>query len=582
MTSEALSPVPLGTSAGFTARLRAGDVLQLWLKPVDPAASQVRLREAPGAAHTLSGPPSDDFQMTAHTVGATGEASVTWNPADTQVSVAYAYDPARVFDDGIRVLWTSADARPETARFRLHLAPPFGWMNDPNGLISLAGRTQAFYQHYPSALHWDTMHWGHAVSDNLVDWTHLPVFLHPRPVLLAEPSLQGGAFSGSAIARPQGGLRIFHTDREDDRLPMQEWQMTAVSLDGIAAGPSTPVIDDRPPLAGFGNDLRDPYVFRGPDGLWKMVLAGNDETAALVLLYETADPEAAADWRFAGVLHREPLPRSVPAECPCVLPLDGEGEGLHVLVFGLIGHQTLVKGRRNPSFALVGRFDGRSFHEIARRELDFVGDCYAFQGFLHDGRPVGMAWAANWADVRRSEDFPSAMTFVRRLVWQDGALLMPPVEAVADLRAEALAVSPAALLEGVALPDGLAEIGFAVAGAPFRLTLFHDDGPVTLIHDGETIELVGEWPVRGRPVRSTAETGPLSTIRVFVDVGLVEIYADGGRWCGTKRLDSDKPVTAVRLEADARTITQAEVWQLRPQHGAPRPGRGQGSDAGRE
>lgn len=78
-------------------------------------------------------------------------------------------------------------------------------MNDPNGLVALDGRVHAFYQHYPSALRWDTMHWGHAVSDNLVDWTHLPVFLHPRPVLLADPSLQGGAFSGSAIALPDGG-----------------------------------------------------------------------------------------------------------------------------------------------------------------------------------------------------------------------------------------------------------------------------------------------------------------------------------------------------------------------------------------
>ncbi len=582
MTSKTPSPPPLADSAGLRAEVRAGDILHLWQRPVDAGIpSRVRLRAANGEAHTLSGPPSDDFQMTSHRFAAAGEMALTWNEADTLVSIGYVYAPETVAEEGIRVLRTIPAAAAETARFRLHLAPPFGWMNDPNGMITRDGRTHAFYQHYPSALRWDTMHWGHAVSDNLVDWTHLPVFLHPRPVLLADPSRQGGAFSGSAIARPGGGLRVFHTDREDDRQPSQEWQMTAVSLDGITAGPSTAVIDGRPPLAGFGNDLRDPYVFMGPDGRWKMVLAGNDESAALVLLYETADPEAATGWEFVGVLHREPLPRSVPAECPCVLPLDGEGAGLHVLVFGLIGHQGLVKGRRNPSFAVVGRFDGRNFEEIARRELDFVGDCYAFQGFVHEGRPVGMAWAANWADVRRTEDFTSAMTFIRRLVWQGGTLLMPPVEAVAALRVEALAGSPAALLEGVALPDGLAEASFDIAGGPFRLILAHEDGPVTLIHDGEAIELVGEWSVRGRAVRNRVETGSLSTVQVFVDVGLIEIYADGGRWCGTKRLDSDKPVTAIRLEADARTITRAEVWHLRAQQGAPRPDRGQGTDAGR-
>jgi beta-fructofuranosidase len=344
--------------------------------------------------------------------------------------------------------------------------------------------------------------------------------------------------------------------------------MTAVSPDLIGAGPSTVVIGERPPLPGFGRDLRDPYVFKGPDGLWKMVLGGHDDGAALVLLYETDDLGAACDWRFAGVLHREPLPRAVPAECPCVIALDGEGDGLHALVFGLIGRRSLVKGRLNPSFALVGRFDGTHFEEVARRELDFIGDCYGFQGFSTWNGPAGLAWAANWADVRRSQDFPSAMTFVRRLVWQDGALLMPPVDAVAELRRQLLASSIEELRRGVELPDGLAEISFEVAGgAPFRLTLSHSDRPMVLEGSGSTLELIADWALpRARGVRHVAATGPVRRVRVFVDVGLIEIYADGGRWCGTKRVDSDRPVTAAQL--DAESVGQAEVWQLRPQTGA--------------
>ena len=73
--------------------------------------------------------------------------------------------------------------------------------------------------------------------------------------------------------------------------------MTAVSSDAIHAGPSTTMFDRRPPLQGFGRDLRDPYVFKGPDNRWKMLLGGADETAALVLLYETEDADAAHDWR---------------------------------------------------------------------------------------------------------------------------------------------------------------------------------------------------------------------------------------------------------------------------------------------
>ncbi|MFO1141842.1 MAG: GH32 C-terminal domain-containing protein [Amaricoccus sp.] len=551
-----------GGQSGFTAEVRAGETLHLWLKPAEPAAaSRVHLRDAGGRELALAGPASDDFQMREHPVSATGTLAVGWNPADTSVSLCYAFDPARVLEDGIRPLRTTA---PDTPRFRLHLAPAFGWMNDPNGLSTVGGRTHAFYQNYPHARRWDTMHWGHAASLDLVDWTHLPVFLHPRPEMLADPARKGGAYSGSAIPRAEGGLRIFYTDREDGR-PEQEWQMTAVSADLLAVGPSSTVVDRRPPLPGYGNDFRDPYVFMGPDGLWKMLLGGNDAGAALVPLYETTDPEAAGGWRFVGPLHREPLPRSIPAECPCLVPLDGDGQGLFALVFGLIGHRRLVRGRLNPSLVLVGRFDGRRFEEIARRELDFAGDCYAFQGFVRDGRPVGIAWAANWAEVRPGQDFPSAMTFVRRLVWRDGALLTPPVEAVEALRTAPLADSRASLVQGVLLPDGLAEVAFT-AGGPFRLALDHPDHPMTLVHDGETLELVAEWArFRGQRLRLMVDTGPVRDIRVFVDVGLVEVYADGGRWCGTKRIDSDRPITAVRLEADPETITDATVWQLRPQ-----------------
>lgn len=569
MLPDARPDDPLRQPAGFAAPVTAGDVLHLWQKPVHPGApSQVEVRAASAETRALIGPPTADFQMTTYRAEASGELSLSWNTAETLVSLCYAFDPARVLVDGIRLLWTSPEAASDGVRFRLHLAPPFGWMNDPNGLIAVGGHTHAFYQHYPHARHWDAMHWGHAVSDNLVDWTHLPVFLHPRPAMLADDARKGGAFSGSAIARPEGGLRVFHTDREDDRLPEQEWQMTAVSDDLLSVGPSTVLLDGRPPLGTFGNDLRDPYVFMGPDGLWKMVLGGNDASAALVLLYETGDPDAAAGWRFVGPLHREPLPRSVPAECPCVVPLDGEGAGLHALVFGLVGHQRLVKGKLNPSFVLVGRFDGRRFEEIARRELDFVGDCYAFQGFVRNGRPVGMSWAANWADVRRNHDFPSAMTFVRRLIWRAGALLTPPVESVTALRSGLLSDTPATLLDGVALEDGLAEIVFEAGGAPFGLALAHEDFPMTLVHDGTTLALEAGWARRRVPW--SVETGPIASVRVIIDVGLVEIYADDGRWCGTKRIDSDKPVSAVRLDADAGAVTDARVWRLRPQGAAHR------------
>lgn len=553
----------VSTLRGFAAPVAAGEVVQIWQKPLGGTRSQVRLTDGAGTVTVLTGPQSDDYQMQAHVVAAAGSLQVAWDGADTDVSVCYAFDPAHAFDRGIRVLWVPPAATSKDQRFRLHFAPPFGWMNDPNGLIETGGRTHLFYQHYPHAHRWNTMHWGHAVSSDLVSWTHLPVFLHPRAELLADRKSVGGAFSGTAIAKPDGGLQVFHTDRQDGRQPEQEWQMTATSADGISATPSHPVIDRRPDLPGFGPDLRDPYVFKGPDGLWKMLLGGADAGAALVLMYETDHPVAASGWRFAGVLHREPLERAFPAECPCLIALDGEGDGLWALVFGLVGHQTPVLGKLNPSLALVGRFDGKSFAEVARREVDFIGDCYAFQSFAWRGRPVALSWAANWAYVRRTHDFPSCATFARRLVWQDGALLFPHVETIQALRAESLS---AGLSQGVALADGLAELvlDFTAPGA-FRLALDHPDNPLVLSYDDGALELTGKWPrPLARSIRHLAETAAPRHLTLHVDVGLIEVCVDGGRLNGTKRIDTDLPFARLTLETAPETRASATLWRLRP------------------
>ena len=62
---------------------------------------------------------------------------------------------------------------------RLHVKAPGNWVNDPNGMIYYKGQYHLFYQHFPYAPRWGTMHWGHAVSTDLIHWEELPIALYP-------------------------------------------------------------------------------------------------------------------------------------------------------------------------------------------------------------------------------------------------------------------------------------------------------------------------------------------------------------------------------------------------------------------
>ena len=82
-------------------------------------------------------------------------------------------------------------------RQNYHFMAETGWINDPNGLIYFKGKYHFFYQYNPYSGFWDYMHWGHAVSEDMIHWEYLPLALAPSEVY--DDHLKGGCFSGSAI-----------------------------------------------------------------------------------------------------------------------------------------------------------------------------------------------------------------------------------------------------------------------------------------------------------------------------------------------------------------------------------------------
>ncbi|WP_370676076.1 glycoside hydrolase family 32 protein [Pleomorphomonas sp. PLEO] len=544
------------------APVATGETIELFLMANGPEPAVVAL---PGAGE-LTTRRTDSFDRHC-LVAAAPVDHLSYDPAVTTLSAVYAYDPATVLDTGIRVLHAGpAPTPPELTGY--HFRPPFGWMNDPNGFGRFDGRAHLCYQHYPHSLRWHAMHWGHAVSDDLLRWRHLPVLLEPGDAVFAANGA-GGIFSGSAISiRGEAGFRAFFTDHIEGREPEMEVQCTAKSTDGFTVDAPKVVLAGRPEGFGLGEDNRDPYVFRGPDGRLKMLLGGRDAEGGVVMLNETDDPTGVSGWRFVGLVHREREYGRTVGECPAMLPLDGPAEDPNtrwLLIVGLLLSREPATRRRNLTFGIVGRFDGRTFTPEFRQELDFGTDAYGFQAFVDQSGPVGIAWLANWTDIVKTVDWPTAMTLPRRLLLRDGALLTPPIEAATTLRQALVDDHRLASGETVRLDNGAAEIiiEFDETGAPFELTLSHPTLKLAITAGSDGLAIIHETGNGPSALpHYLAASAQVRSIRVFLDRGSIEVFADDGRYAGTKRLADPAPITAIRLEAPQGRIASARVWRL--------------------
>jgi beta-fructofuranosidase len=547
----------------------AGGTLHVWFKAVSTAklASLDVVVDGRQVA-ALATANADEFVFHAVELAVGGILTIAFDPDTTLVSVAYVFSTADVAHAGITLLAAAPETTAPVLPGSYHFRPPFGWMNDPNGFGRFGGLGHLFYQHYPHGLRWNTMHWGHAVSDDLLRWRHQPVFLFPSAELSAKADGRGGAFSGSAIPGPEGrGVRVFYTEQVKGRTPEEQIQFAAYSADGIAAGPPTLILPERPPGLGLTSDFRDPYVVMGPDRRWKMLVGSRDHAAGVVLLYETNDPTGGLGWTFCGVLHREERFGMTAAECPCLLPLDGPAEDpvtRWTLFFGLLTSRDAATGRRNMTLAAVGRFDGRTFTPEFEQELDFGTDAYAFQAFLDVDGPVGIAWLANWTDISKTLDFPTAMTLPRRMVLRQGTLATPPIKAVETLRRGGLHTSGLLAGRSMDLGNGAAEILLDLArpGAPFDLDLSCSglECGVRLDETGLTIRYQLD---DGRPAPRYCALGATpSSIRIFLDAGSIEVFANDGRWTGTKRLKDLAVPTGAKLHAEPGAVTAARAYAL--------------------
>lgn len=292
-------------------------------------------------------------------------------------------------------------------KLKYHFEAEKGWINDPNGLCFFQGRYHAFFQHNPFGPRWGTMHWGHAVSDDLVHWEELPIALFPD--MPYENSL--GCFSGSAMEK-DGVLYLMYTTVSKER---GQTQSIVTTRDGVhfEKYPGNPVISQNP-MDPENRDFRDPKIVSWGNE-YRMVCGTGVNGLASILLYRSKD---LLHWEYMGPIFQSRNYGPV-AECPDLFPLGDKW----VLVFSRMDES-------HASQYVVGAFDGEHFtpesFQLAEKGTQF----YAAQSFEDPkGRRIVIAWVHDWDEANISDDDvrTGCFSIPREVTLQDGKIRLYPV-----------------------------------------------------------------------------------------------------------------------------------------------------------
>ncbi|NNK76339.1 MAG: glycoside hydrolase family 32 protein [Maribacter sp.] len=316
----------------------------------------------------------------------------------------------------------------ELYRPNFHFTPKENWINDPNGMFFYNGYYHLYFQYHPEGNKWGPMHWGHAISTDMITWREQPIALYPDEL--------GYIFSGSAVVDVnntsgfgkdgQSPVVAIYTSHDPQKAKNEridvETQSIAYSLDeGLTWNKyeGNPVIKN-PNL----RDFRDPKVIWDVDNnQWVLTLAAGQKT----MFYTSNNLK---EWSLAsefgdGLGNHEGV-----WECPDLFSMQVEDSDeikwVHIVSIGSGGPNG---GSATQYF--VGDFDGKEFtvdpkFAMAMNKehgfwVDFGKDNYAGVTWSNipdsDGRRLFIGWMSNWqyANDVPTETWRGSMTIAREL-----------------------------------------------------------------------------------------------------------------------------------------------------------------------
>lgn len=308
----------------------------------------------------------------------------------------------------------------------LHVKAPGNWMNDPNGFIYYQGKYHLFYQHFPYAPVWGTMHWGHAVSDDLVHWEHLGIALFPT-----KDYDRNGVFSGSAIEKDgklylyYTGVRYLECEKENIHKPVDDLfyasQALVVSPDGVHFDnwknkkQIILVCHDEETAHPF--NTRDPKVWKEGDCYFMVLGSTYKNENGKLLFYKSSNGH---DWEFANSCQDKYFGSIL--ECPDLFALGDK----YVLVCSPVGIVPDTEGYNSHAVCRLASFNSDTCDFMPEDKFSYVDyglDLYAPQTCLDAmGRRVLIGWMRMPVAVENGENgaWSGMMSLPRVVEQKDG------------------------------------------------------------------------------------------------------------------------------------------------------------------
>lgn len=437
-----------------------------------------------------------------------------------------------------------------------HYAPATGWLNDPNGLISVAGRHHLFYQYNPRVAAGrlaENMAWGHASSPDLVNWTeHEPALLSGGEGSAFD---EDGCWSGCAFPA-NGRVVALYSGCQAGRATGRTLPCLATAVDDSLVEwvkhPGNPVIGREPPI-GSVTDFRDHSV-RMVDGAWHQAVGGGFAGTGAIFGYRSAD---LVDWSYEGVLleaRQQGLPGQV-WECPDVFEVDAVAVAI----------VSVMDGPERYAMWVTGTFSGTRLQPAAWGTVDMGDRLYAPQSYRAGAdRRLLVGWLRlQLDDAALGQPNLGAMSVPCVVTVSGGRVLQQPAPELDSLRAELL---PGPTDGPLPEPqDALEILVEPAAGCTVRLR--DRDGGVELVVDAGALAAQPSHRVRRGP-RWISVPGSARSARIYVDRGLVEVFLDDGRTACFSELRLTA-VSEIRVAATAGGVPRVSVWRLRRPAPAP-------------